>query len=380
MRPILLTLLLATAAQAQTQVQTQVQTKTATSLLTEITATSRATRSLSATITLTRQSSGQTALTTRGSVLLLKPNYALIQLTGDDPPRLLASDGHDLYTAEDSKSYTQVLIDAHAQGIAEPWFALPLRFFYTQSLNPFGSTPDSTAIFALLPNEGALRVLQSRGSSPMLYTERIYVDPQNRVVRTIVDFGSDPKATTSFRADLTYNRPPQRLTPASFRYTPPTSLTRKEGKPTDTMLALGDKAPDFTLPTPAGATLTLASQRLGKKATLVNFWYLNCPPCRIEFPEFERLYKQLAPKGLNIVAIDKEDEAADVQKYIHQAGLTFPVLLGGENKANSVFSSYRVTSLFPGTYLLDSEGKIVYRAVGEDLAGLKSALKAQGLE
>ncbi len=143
------------------------------------------------------------------------------------------------------------------------------------------------------------------------------------------------------------------------------------------MLAIGTTAPSFRLPSLTGASESLTAQSKGMKATLVNFWYLNCPPCRLENPEFEKLYQQFHAQGFNIVAIDKGDPPAAVTTYIRHAGLTYPILLGGEETPKSIFARYRV-STFPATYLLDANGHIVYRATGEDIAGLRQALKQLG--
>ena len=144
------------------------------------------------------------------------------------------------------------------------------------------------------------------------------------------------------------------------------------------MLALGDAAPDFSLTTPAGETLTLANLRLGKKATLVNFWFLACPPCREEFRLFQRLYVDLKDRGFAIVAINNKDDAAEIRSYVRKAGITFPMVIG-DRESPGVVGNYRIET-YPSTYLLNSEGKIVYKSVGIDEAGLRRALSALGLD
>ena len=144
------------------------------------------------------------------------------------------------------------------------------------------------------------------------------------------------------------------------------------------MLAVGDTAPDFTLPTPDGDPLTLASIRLGKKATLVNFWYVACPPCREEFRLFQKLYTDLAADGFTVVAINNVDGAAEIKSYAVKSGLSFPMVMG-ERKTPGVLGSYHIET-YPSTYLLDSEGKIVYRSVGVNEAGLLQALKKLGVQ
>jgi thiol-disulfide isomerase/thioredoxin len=125
-------------------------------------------------------------------------------------------------------------------------------------------------------------------------------------------------------------------------------------------------------------TVSLAKERQGKGGVLVDFWFYNCAPCRIEFPELEKLYEQFKSQGFDIVAVDKGDSASTISEYVRRAGLSFPVALGGEISKDSIFARYNVTETFPGTYLLDGNGTIVYRSTGEDLQGLTRALALLG--
>ncbi len=112
---------------------------------------------------------------------------------------------------------------------------------------------------------------------------------------------------------------------------------------------------------------------------MINFWYLNCPPCRLENPEFEKLYQQFHSQGFNIIAIDKGDPFTPVAADARKSGLTYSILLGGEMTAHSIFASYKV-STFPETYVLDADGHIVYRAVGSDITALRQALAKLGFK
>ena len=343
------------------------------------------TQTLQADILLTRQSANQTELRTTGSITLMKPNHALVRLTGNDPavPHLVASDGVHLFNFADATVYTEDSIDAHGAGLNAPWWDLPLRFFFTQSVAVFGTTPDPTAISTLLPDETIdsqiFHVISIRGLKPFAYTEKLYLTPQFILERTVVSFGAGPKPSTIFRCELSNVRLNQPLEPAAFRFVPPPQAKLKEHDLNAGMLPLGSAAPPFRLPSLTGTAVSLADQRHAAKATLVNFWYLNCPPCRLENPEFEKIYQQFHPQGLNIVAIDKGDPPAAIITYIRHSGLTYPILLGGDETSQSVFAHYRI-STFPGTYLLDAKGHIVYRATGQDIAGLRNALANLGFK
>lgn len=315
-----------------------------------------------------------------GSVKLLKPNFALITLAGDYPLRTLASDGTNVFNFSGELKYTATKADPRGVNIDSPWWGLPFRHFFTQSVNPFGADPDPTAKMRYAGEETAegesFRVFEVSGEKPMPYAAKFYVGADNLVRRTTVSFGQGPRAAV-FSAKLTNVRVNTRLTARAFRFTPPANA-RPDDSLTAKLLAVGAEGPEFALPTPGGGRLSLSEVRRGKKATLVNFWYLACPPCRKEFPLFQRLYERLKGEGLAVVAVNKGDSAASIKEYLTQEKLTFDVVLGDEAEP-SVFSRYAVGG-YPVTYLLDAEGRVVYRSAGIDEAGLVRALGGLGLK
>jgi len=332
---------------------------------------------LSAEIEMSWQTPGQPLKRSMGSVKLMKPNYARINLRGDSALRVLASDGTTVYTMPDASTYKVTLADESGANIDEPWWGLPFRYFFTQSFNPFGPKPDIGAKTSYVGEEvfqgQKLRVVEVNGEKPMVYRTRLYISQQYIVLRTIVKFGDG----AFFEAAISNVRTDRPFTSAEFQFAPPITATLKEPAEAK-MLAIGEKGPEFSLRTFDDRTISLGAIRRGKKAILINFWYLACPPCREEFPFFEELYGELKDKGLAIVAVDHNDPAKDVADYVKKTGLTFTIAMGDDGESN-VFSKYSVRSTFPTTYLLDEQGRIVYRAAGVDEAGLRRALEKLGL-
>ncbi len=316
-----------------------------------------------------------------GTLKLMKPNYALINLKGDYPVEVLASDGKSVFIVADPTKYKQQKSDPRGANIDSPWFGMPFRYFFTQSINPFGPDPDTTAIIHYTGEETiqgeVFKVLVVNGKKPMPYTARYYFGRDNLMHRSAVDFGMPPKQT-SFTATLTNIRTNSKMAVADFRFSPPKNATLDEGFE-DKMLALGRDAPDFSLPTPTGRKQSLTKIIKGKKATLINFWFLSCPPCRKEFPDFEKLYREFSVKGFEIVAINMGDLPAPVMDYVRQEHLTFPVLMGGKDDEKSVFKIYQVVT-YPVTYILNSEGKLVYKTAGFNLDQIRKTLAGLGLK
>lgn len=317
---------------------------------------------------------------TRGRIMLAKPNLARIELQGDYPEIELVSDGHMRYLAATRTQYEAMPMDPRGEGIDSPWWGLPFRFFFTQSVNPFGARSDDAATFrelGLVVRDGEhLQGVEVRGDSHMgAYVETLLFDAAGDLTESRVQFGEDADAAI-FTATITHVRH-ARSAAAVFEFKPaPGQIGAHDS---DRLLAIGARAPELMLPDAAGRFMSLDQLRKGKRAVLVNFWYYNCAPCRLEFPAFQKLYEQYTSQGFTVIAIDKGDAPATVRQYAQRAELQFPILLGGQERKGSVFDHYQVSDLFPVSYLLDEHGVVVFRSVGEDMDGLKMALSQLGI-
>ncbi len=119
-------------------------------------------------------------------------------------------------------------------------------------------------------------------------------------------------------------------------------------------IAKGNKAPDFKLPTLDEKYMKL-SEFAGKKVIL-NFWATWCPPCRVEMPHMEKLYKDyeedVVVLGVNLTQTEKSQN--DVRAFVKEFGLTFPVVMDIEG---DVASTYQIFA-YPTSYIIDSQGII----------------------
>lgn len=74
----------------------------------------------------------------------------------------------------------------------------------------------------------------------------------------------------------------------------------------------------------------------------------------------EKIYADLKPAGLEIVAVDLQEDVKTVRKFVSDNGFTFPVLLDATGKIGSMYGARSI----PTTYLLDRDGTILGMAVG----------------
>ena len=123
----------------------------------------------------------------------------------------------------------------------------------------------------------------------------------------------------------------------------------------------GNPAPSYSAPDLQGDSVSLESLR--GSPVVLNVWATWCPPCRAELPSLQALQEDFADQGLRVVAVSVDARAAapDVRRFVEEQGLRMLVLHDPEDR---ITQSFRLTGV-PHTFLIDREGTIVRRWVGE---------------
>ena len=103
-------------------------------------------------------------------------------------------------------------------------------------------------------------------------------------------------------------------------------------------------------------------EKLRGRPVLINFWATWCPPCRKEMPSLQRLWKKLGNSGLQIVAVNVAEDEDTILGFIGTLDdvPTFPILF---DKDSAVMRAWPVKGM-PTTFLVNKDGRIVYRAIG----------------
>nr|WP_236903978.1 TlpA disulfide reductase family protein [Comamonas serinivorans] len=106
-----------------------------------------------------------------------------------------------------------------------------------------------------------------------------------------------------------------------------------------------------------------STQDFHGKVTLVNFWATSCTTCVAEMPEIVATYEKFAPRGFETVAVAMQyDPPAYVVNFAETRRLPFKVAL---DNTGAVAKAWGEITLTPTTFLLDRQGKIVKRYVGQ---------------
>ncbi|MCP5450937.1 MAG: TlpA family protein disulfide reductase [Gammaproteobacteria bacterium] len=120
------------------------------------------------------------------------------------------------------------------------------------------------------------------------------------------------------------------------------------------------EAPPLVGQTLDGRTLTL--EQLRGKPVLVTFWATTCPSCVEEIPHLTELYRELNPKGLEIIGVAMAyDPPEQVRAMARQRQIPYPIVLDSEERIAREFDNVQLT---PTSVLVSPEGRIVQYRLG----------------
>jgi peroxiredoxin len=143
-------------------------------------------------------------------------------------------------------------------------------------------------------------------------------------------------------------------------------------------------APDFSLTSLDGRTVSLADYR-GKKKLVLSFWASWCGPCRLEIPALQSFYERHRKDAnqFEILAISIDEHRAPAEAFAMETKPPFPMLL---DLTGQTATAYHVENI-PAVYVVDENGKVIYGHVGYDITlvtqlenelGLKTEAKDPG--
>jgi len=131
----------------------------------------------------------------------------------------------------------------------------------------------------------------------------------------------------------------------------------------------GARVPDFKAIDLNQQIVTL-SQFMGKSVVLLDFWASWCVPCRNSIPHLKTIYNKYHSRGLEIIAVSTDENRESWIEAIRQEGteMWYHILIGEKwpdgLTANDDFDQdYNITAI-PEKFIIDTDGKIIYRHVG----------------
>ena len=122
---------------------------------------------------------------------------------------------------------------------------------------------------------------------------------------------------------------------------------------------VGDKAPDFTLPSQLGDTVTL-SEFFGKKNVVLYFYPKDeSPGCTKEACSFRDNYQELTNLGAEVLGVSGQSVESHKSFATHY-GLPFILLSDGDNQVRKLYGVPSTMGVVPGrvTYIIDKQGVV----------------------
>jgi len=117
---------------------------------------------------------------------------------------------------------------------------------------------------------------------------------------------------------------------------------------------VGNNAPSLSMPRldDSGKNVTLASMR--GKVVYVDFWASWCVPCRISMPTLDRLFKENAAKGFEVVGVNKDVRSDDAERFLKRVPVSFVLVA---DSSDSLAKAFNVKTM-PSGYLIDRKGVV----------------------
>lgn len=315
-----------------------------------------------------------------------RPRYARLERRQDG--KLIAlrvADGKKAYDLLPDNSYRENELSSDSASAGLPTGSLLGMYFFNPRFGVLGQPSRKTRVVGAETMDGvATQIVEvtlpaSVGDFPA-QTLRLWIasDGMPRRSRLTTEISGRKLVAESTLRKAALNPP---YSASTFTFTPPAGA-RRQLTPDEALYAkllpVGADAPKFVLLGSKGESVALRDLVGANRVILLNFWFLGCPPCRAEMPEFQKLYSAGRAKGLAIVAVNvARDSDSDVNAFFKEQKVTFPSLrdvLGDD----SVTEKYGA-SVFPTSYLIGSNGKILFRTVGYDIEGIRGALRKAGV-
>ena len=112
-------------------------------------------------------------------------------------------------------------------------------------------------------------------------------------------------------------------------------------------LAVGDPAPDFTLPTADGGTVTLSDLR-GRRVVIFFFPAAMTPGCTTQACDFRDSLQSLSSAGYTVLGISP-DPVPRLAEFVASAGLTYPLASDEDHAVLDAYGAYGEKKLYGKT-------------------------------
>ena len=128
-----------------------------------------------------------------------------------------------------------------------------------------------------------------------------------------------------------------------------------------------------------GGTLDVSTLR--GKVVLINIWGSWCAPCRREAPDLQEAWASFKGQRVQFLGLNTRDDVAGAaEAFERRFGITYPSLVDADGSLQLAFRTSLPPRAIPSSIVLDAEGRVAARIVGEGSRSTFIALVQQILE
>lgn len=101
------------------------------------------------------------------------------------------------------------------------------------------------------------------------------------------------------------------------------------------------------------------AKTLAGKILVLNYWFINCPPCRMEMPELNKLVEKYKNDSLVVFLAVSLDDKSSIQAFLKTNPFHYTIVDDGRYIARD----YNISS-YPTNVIIDHEGKVYFHSTG----------------
>src|SRR5437660_10468703 len=136
----------------------------------------------------------------------------------------------------------------------------------------------------------------------------------------------------------------------------------------------GDPAPNFTLETLDGRTVSLAEYK--GKVVVLGLFHI-CQPCLEQGTELQKVHEAFAGKNVQVLGVNSAGNSkAKVKEFLKEFPVTvsYPYMVDPKKETDTLYGGGR---FIPNVYIIDQDGKIRWQRVGTMEIGAAEVIKAE---
>ena len=137
---------------------------------------------------------------------------------------------------------------------------------------------------------------------------------------------------------------------------------------------VGDPAPNFTLETIDGRTVSLAQYK--GKVVVLGLFHI-CEPCLIQGTELQKVHEAFQGKNVQVLGVNSAGNSKEkVKEFLKEfpVKVSYPYMVDPKKETDRLYGGGR---FIPNVYIIDQDGKIHWQRVGTMEIGAAEVIKAE---